>query len=208
MVPRILSPRTIGDVVAEDVQPSPGDRILDIGCGPAKIVSALDPSIDYVGFDPSDAYIAAAREAFGSRAKLSVNRIETFSLDEPGSFDIVLALGVLHHLSDEAADRLLAVAARALKPGGRFIARDPGFTVGQNWIARMLARMDRGRMVRFPEPHEALARRHFDDVELRVTHDRMRVPYTHFTMFCRAPASKARASDAAAPVPSARSGSR
>ncbi|HEV8095171.1 MAG TPA: class I SAM-dependent methyltransferase, partial [Burkholderiales bacterium] len=52
----------------EYVRPVPGQRIVDIGCGPADIVSELPDGVEYVGIDMSPEYIEAARARFGDRA--------------------------------------------------------------------------------------------------------------------------------------------
>ena len=41
-----------------------------------------------------------------------------------GSFDIVIAHGLLHHLDDRQATELFALARAALRPGGRLIIID------------------------------------------------------------------------------------
>ncbi len=55
--------------------PSPGDRILDVGCGPAYYLDRL-PEVDYHGFDTNAASIAYARRRFGDRASF---RCEVFA---------------------------------------------------------------------------------------------------------------------------------
>jgi len=46
---------------------SAGDRILDIGCGPADILHYLPAGVEYTGFDMSQRYIDDAGKEFGSR---------------------------------------------------------------------------------------------------------------------------------------------
>jgi SAM-dependent methyltransferase len=161
--------------------------MLDIGCGPARILGVLDASIDYTGFDPSESYIDAARRAHGGRGRLFVERVETYEPDEIGAYDIVTAIGVLHHLSDEVAHRLMKIAVASMKPNGRLIALDTGYTKGQPIVARTLAYLDRGGMMRYPEAHVRLAEPYFTGVDMTVRHDRMRVPYTHFILRCTGP---------------------
>ena len=39
-------------------------------------------------------------------------------MTETAQYDLVLAIGVLHHLDDEQAEEFLNLARSALKPGG------------------------------------------------------------------------------------------
>ena len=43
-----------------------------------------------------------------------------------GAFDIILAIGLLHHLDDQQTAALLGAARRRLKPGGRMVSHRPG----------------------------------------------------------------------------------
>jgi len=101
---------------------------------------------------------------------------------EYGTFDIVMANGVLHHLEDQEVRLLTAAASRALKPGGRFCSFDGCFIDGQNPIARYLISKDRGRNVREPEEYKALVDPYFETVDLVIRHDMLRIPYTHAIM--------------------------
>src|SRR5579864_2992907 len=42
--------------VAAWIRPRQGDRVLDIGCGPAPPLQFM-PAVDYVGYDPNPRYI-------------------------------------------------------------------------------------------------------------------------------------------------------
>src|SRR5689334_6588863 len=85
-------------LVRDYIRPKQGDRILEIGCGPGTIIPYL-PKTDYVGFDVSEEYIERARKKFPS-AKFVCERVSEYTLPERQYFDIVLALGIVHHLED------------------------------------------------------------------------------------------------------------
>jgi SAM-dependent methyltransferase len=161
----------------------PGDRMLDIGCGPGDPLEHL-PDVAYVGIDLSPRYIEAAQGRFGSRGRFVCKPVEEMVLEEPASFDIVMANGVVHHLDDSSALVLYAQARRALKPTGRFVSFDGAFVEGQSPLARLFLRNDRGKFVRAPETYAALASQVFPDVKVSVRHDLLRIPYTHALLAC------------------------
>ncbi|MBL6613015.1 MAG: methyltransferase domain-containing protein [Reyranella sp.] len=156
-----------------------GQRVLDIGCGPAAILSLTPPDIDYVGIDLEPRYIAAARKRHGARGRFMVRAVTPGVVGDLGQFDRVIALGVLHHLTDEEADIVFASAARVLRPGGRVITIDGAFVPVQHPLARLLLKMDRGKHIRSPGVYLEIARRHFPQAHASVMHDLLTVPYTH-----------------------------
>jgi hypothetical protein len=98
----------------------------------------------------------------------------------------VIAIGVLHHLNDADATRLLTLGRSALRPGGRLVTMDPCYTAHQSRIAQFVISHDRGRNVRDDERYGHLANRVFPRVETHVRGDLSRIPYTHLVMECTA----------------------
>nr|WP_300971785.1 class I SAM-dependent methyltransferase [Thiocapsa sp.] len=165
--------------VASYVRPKPGLKILDIGCGTGAILPYLPKATDYVGFDLSSEYIQSAKKRYGDKGEWHCAPVSEMSVDDLGTFDIVMANGVLHHLDDPDAMRLAEVASKALKPKGRFCSYDGCFTASQSKIARYIISKDRGLNVREPEGYVSLVRSYFSSVELSIRHDMLRIPYTH-----------------------------
>ncbi len=97
--------RFIGDYL----RPRPGDRVLDLGCGPGDLLADLPPC-DYVGVDLDPDYITAARAKYGARGTFRCEPAEAVAEYEPASFDLVVMTGLLHHLDDAQ----LAVVGRRL----------------------------------------------------------------------------------------------
>jgi SAM-dependent methyltransferase len=174
-----------GPFVREYIRPRPGDRILDLGCGVADVLRALPP-VDYLGIDANPGYIHAAGRRHGRRGRFVCARIGEAPVDTPASWDLVLGLGVLHHLEDDEALAFLGLAARALRPGGRLVTHDGCFVAGQSRLARLLLSWDRGRNVRTAEGYLTLAKRIFREVTLHVRHDMLRIPYSLAILECRA----------------------
>jgi SAM-dependent methyltransferase len=169
---------------ADYLKPATGEKVLDIGCGPADILNYL-PAIDYTGFDISPEYIAAAQKRFGDKGRFYCSDVGLATVEqEQGTFNLVFATGVLHHLDDETASKLFALAQLALRPGGRLITYDGCFVPGQSRIARWLLSNDRGKFVRTRAAYERLASKNFSRVQSELRHDLLRIPYTHLIMRC------------------------
>lgn len=164
------------------IRPADGDRVLDIGCGPGTMVPYL-PSAEYVGLDVSPEYIDRARRRF-PKARFVCQAVGQHNLVEPDSFDIVLALGVLHHLDDDEAVALFQLARDAMKPGGRLVTIDGVWTDDQSKMVKYLLSRDRGRFVRSQDGYRELAAKVFSEIESVIRHDMLRIPYTVVILKC------------------------
>ncbi|MGC1479414.1 MAG: class I SAM-dependent methyltransferase [Chthoniobacterales bacterium] len=173
-------------LAADFVRAKSGDRVLDIGCGPADWIEML-PGVEYVGLDFNEDYIRAAKEKYGDRGSFEVASVGPELLERYRDFDLSLAMGVLHHLNNEEARSLLTLAAMALKPGGRFVSLDGVVSSDQSEWARKMVLRDRGRFVRRTAEYEQLAKEAFGTVKCRVLHGQLRIPYTHLVMECSDP---------------------
>jgi len=170
------------ELVADFIHPTEGMRILDIGCGTARILDYL-PDLTYHGFDASQKYIDEAISRYAKRGTFKCAMVEEALLQGELPFDLVLAVGVLHHLDDESAVKLLRLANSALREGGRLVTVDPCFDLQQNPIARFLVSRDRGQNVRHDAQYRELAFKVFNKVDSFVRH-RSWIPYTHCIMEC------------------------
>jgi len=166
----------------EHIRARPSDRILDVGCGPGSMVPYL-PRSEYVGFDANPDYIQQARRRF-PEAHFTCDRVNEYNLPQSEYFDIVIALGILHHLEDKEAVQLFRMARRTLKPQGRLITLDGVWVAGQSRFAKFLLSRDRGRFVRRAEQYVALASTSFSTVNSTVRHDMLRIPYSHLVLEC------------------------
>ena len=169
-------------LVREYMRPQSGDRILEIGCGPGTIVPFL-PESEYLGFDASSEYIELARKRF-PRAKFVCERVSQYTLPHREYFDIVLALGIVHHLDDVEALQLFSIAHSALKQGGKLLTLDGVWTNDQSRPTRYLLARDRGQFVRSQEQYVNLASQVFATIKASVRHDLLRIPYTHIILEC------------------------
>jgi SAM-dependent methyltransferase len=150
------------------IKPFPGMSLLDIGCGPAAILNFLPPDVDYTGYDINFSYIAYAKKKYGHRAAFYNQRVSGMTLADSMPFDVVLADGLLHHLSEMEAKDLFRIGRMVLKPDGFMLTIDPAFVENQNPLDRWITETDRGRHVRYPEEYKKMAESCFSVVEAHV----------------------------------------
>jgi cyclopropane fatty-acyl-phospholipid synthase-like methyltransferase len=110
--------------------------------------------------------------------------VSQFSLAKEQNFDVVLALGIIHHLDDAEAGQLFQIAYGALKEGGKLVTFDGVYANGQSTAARWLLARDRGEYVRSEREYVAIASQVFSKVRPSVRHDLLRIPYTHLILEC------------------------
>jgi cyclopropane fatty-acyl-phospholipid synthase-like methyltransferase len=170
-------------IVRDLIRPFPGMRILDLGCGPAEILDSLPQDVAYTGYDMSAEYIAAAKAKFGARGTFHCRLLEQAEVATLDPFDLVMGIGVLHHLDDGTARQFMTLAQAGLKPGGRVLTLDACYAPKQNPIARFIISRDRGQHVRSAAGYRALAEGIFTGITGAVTH-RVWIPYTHWSMEC------------------------
>ena len=185
MVQRLIGGQDGRAVIVRDfIRPQSGDRILDIGCGPATMLQYLD-EVSYTGIDFNPSYIEEAKTRYGTRGIFLVQSVDELAADLQQGFDIVLAIALLHHLSDAQSLSLFKSARACLRQGGRLITLDCAWTAPQNPVAKLLIKLDRGKNTRTPEEYERLARQEFASVQSVVRTDLNRFPYTHCIMTCQ-----------------------
>jgi arsenite methyltransferase len=137
-------------LVRQALAAAPGERVLDVGCGPGfycvELSEEVGPSGSVVGVDSSSAMLALARNRCAGRDNVELREGEATALPvDSGAFDAAVCVQVLEYVADVRAG--LAELHRALRPGGRAVvwdvdwatvslqSRDPGLTtrVLQAW---------------------------------------------------------------------------
>ena len=110
----------LGAPVVELLDPQPGERVLDVGCGDGALTETLvEAGCRVVGIDTSSEQVRAARDR-GLDARVA----DVTALGFDGEFDAVFSNAVLHWIREP--DAALAAIHRALAPGGRLVAEMGG----------------------------------------------------------------------------------
>jgi SAM-dependent methyltransferase len=133
----------------------PGERGLDVGCGPAFLAVELGrevgPGGRLLGIDQSPEMIEAARSRVareGLADRVEIRQGEATDLPAPaGTFDFVTAVQV--YLYVPAVERALGEARRVLRPGGRLVVVDT------DWDSCVWLTSDRERHGRVMEARNA-----------------------------------------------------
>jgi trans-aconitate 2-methyltransferase len=111
-----------GQELIELLSPRMGERILDLGCGTGHLTHRIGVSGARVtGFDISQNMIEQARKNY-PELEFVKGDAAAFAFAEP--FDAVFSNAALHWV--KRAEEAVACVARALKPGGRFVAEFGG----------------------------------------------------------------------------------
>lgn len=162
-------------------------KIVDIGCGPSDIIGDISSHIEYVGIDISEEYIAEAKARHGDRG--------TFLLGSPKDFlqnpderlndaDVVLCVGLLHHLEDSEVLELFELAKRVLTPTGALVCYEATYLVHQDRISKWIMRKDRGKNIRREDEWKTLVERSFSDYRTEIATGLIAFPYIIIIITC------------------------
>ncbi|MFC7394302.1 class I SAM-dependent methyltransferase [Scopulibacillus cellulosilyticus] len=112
----------LGKGVVELLNPKPGERILDLGCGTGDLTYEMAKTGAIpLGIDLSSTMIEAARKKYPD-IKFSVENATTYRTSEP--FDAVFSNAALHWI--KSPSKVIETVWYALKNGGRFVAEFGG----------------------------------------------------------------------------------
>lgn len=130
-----------------------GRRVADLGSGTGRIVQMLlaAGAAHVTAFEPSDAFevLVANTARFGDR--VSCERRRGDELPAGAGFDVIVSVGVLHHIPDPGP--VVAAALGALRPGGRLAV----WLYGREGNRFYLALVEPLRQVTTRLPHWALS---------------------------------------------------
>ncbi len=142
------------DAIRERVQPQKEDRLLDVGCGPARYAK-LFPCV-YIGLDFNAAFLSHVRKnepSAKARKVFSLVRGKSARLSfKNESFDYVVCVNILHHMPEQDALATLHEMKRVLKKDGRVLVVENIYPVKRsNFLGRAIFALDRGHHTRTSE---------------------------------------------------------
>jgi len=132
-------------LVREALAVAPGERLLDVGCGPgfyvAELLDEVGPDGSVVGVDSSPHMLALARGRCEGRLNVAFREGDASSLPvEDADFDAAVCVQVLEYVPDATA--ALKEMRRTLKAGGRIVVWDVDWAT-VSWHSSDPVRMER-----------------------------------------------------------------
>jgi SAM-dependent methyltransferase len=130
-----------------------GRRVADVGSGTGRVVQMLleAGAAHVTAFEPSDAFAVLLENTRAFGAQVSCERRRGDELPAGADFDLIVSVGVLHHIPDPHP--VVAAALGALRPGGRFAV----WLYGKEGNRLYLALVGPLRQVTTRLPHRALS---------------------------------------------------
>ena len=158
-------------------------KVLEIGCGTAKIIDSLPP-VYYYGYDISKKYINYAKNKYTLKNYFFFcKEFKSKEIKKIPKFDFVLLFGLIHHLSDQDIHKIFRNIKKVLKKNGRVITCDPVFINKQNFIAKFLIKNDVGNHVRNKDAYLKILRKYFKKIKYDIKNQTF-IPYTWFSTQC------------------------
>ena len=118
--------------LVRQIDPQPGDRILDVGCGTGSLLvrlGQLEPEAELIGLDP-DPEVLRIAEAKALRKSIDVAWIEGFLNDDAtrdiGNVSKVVSSLVFHQTPPDEKARILSAMQSILADGGNLYIADYG----------------------------------------------------------------------------------
>lgn len=152
--------------------------VLDLGCGPGPTLKNLPTHSKFYGVDLSSRYLKSAQRK-NSKATLiqgDVSAKDWHDRIEEKTVDVVLAMGLFHHLDDNQLDKLARNLKNLMNSESRLISVDPTITPNTGIVAKWFADNDRGKFVRSPEQLVEFFLRSEMKVNYRVCKSKFNIP--------------------------------
>lgn len=114
------------DLICRKLRLSPGERLLDIGCGWGGLIihAAKHYGVRAVGITLSEAQAGLAGKRIieeGLSGKCEVRLLDYRDLPAHERFDKLVSVGMMEHVAERLQPEYFSIAFRALRPGGLFL---------------------------------------------------------------------------------------
>lgn len=128
--------------LAQLIQLKPGERLLDVGCGPGNLLQLIQkkhPKNKLVGLDVDPDSLKIAQK---NLPQTTFHESSAIKIPEPdASFNVVTSTLMFHHLKTDEKKQMLKEVYRVLKPGGQFYLFD--FCKPTSWFGRFFVKLFR-----------------------------------------------------------------
>jgi cyclopropane fatty-acyl-phospholipid synthase-like methyltransferase len=167
----------------EILRPAGVSKVLDFGCGIGYHAQIFSPA-EYLGIEPIEACVKLANKNFSSEnIEFRLGNHASLKTLKSESFDLIIAIGVLHHINNEVLDTFAREAFRILKPGGRLTTFDPVLHSNQSKVSKWVVMQDRGSWVRTELGYLDSIKKYFSEgIETKTYTNLLRIPYDHIAI--------------------------
>lgn len=176
----IMRRNTLKIIRDEVLKPDNVQNVLDFGCG-IGYHSLEFPNSNYFGIEPIEGCIEKANAMHSGDRRTFLLGDHTALMEVPSSsYELIIAIGVLHHIDDEVASEFIKESYRILRPGGRLTTLDPVFHEEQSRLSKWIVGRDRGEWVRNVYDYQQIFNQNFSGVlSTRIFANLLRMPYDH-----------------------------
>tara|TARA_B100001121_G_scaffold307190_1_gene328151 strand:+ start:844 stop:1476 length:633 start_codon:yes stop_codon:yes gene_type:complete len=166
-------------------QSNEGSVVLDCGCGPAQYRKYIECK-KYYGIDFNEKHIKKAIKANPGDSFINGN-VVNYDFSELPEFTDVLIFGLLHHLNDKNASRLIEKLSSQIKEGGKLVAIDPLYVEENkstyNKISNFIASKDQGNFVRNEFEYIELVNTKNTKIKQKKFKNLLRIPFHHNVLY-------------------------
>lgn len=126
--------------------------VLDLGSGNGYLASLFSPK-SYVGYEIDRKLVKESRIAY---PKYDFRQADATKLNLERKFDLILVIGVIHHLNDKQFEDVLGVIDKHISRKGKVIILEAISPISEfNLVGRVIRYLDRGEHVRSVDAYKS-----------------------------------------------------